>query len=339
MPPHRSGQAGARSFVIRCASLAICASRGHRLDWHVQQSQPARGPSSRRFLDPEVIARLRGLDLKARMVVEGFLAGLHRSPYKGFSVEFAEHRPYMPGDEPRRVDWQVYARTDRYYVREYEEETNLRAWLLLDASGSMGRTGPGISKLEYASWLAASIAWLLLHQRDSTGLVTFTDRVDQYIPPRSAPTHLSVLLERLEALKPGGDTDLAGTFHQLAERITRRGLVIIFSDLWDSQEAVLAALRHFRHRRHEVLVFHLLSPEERDLSWRQPVLLRDMETGRELPVDPRVVGPEYRRAAGRFFAEYEQRCRAALVDYHAVFTDQPFDRALFAWLAHRRRLY
>lgn len=303
------------------------------------RQSPVGNSAARRFLDPEVVARLRGLDLKARMVVEGFLAGLHRSPFKGFSVEFSEHRPYMPGDEPRRVDWQVYARTDRYYVREYEEETNLRAWLLLDASGSMGHRSRGISKLEYASWLAASLAWLLLHQRDSTGLVTFTDRITGYIPPRSTPAHLSVLLNRLDALKPGGDTNLADTFHQLAERITRRGLVIIFSDLWDEQEAVLRALRHFRHRRHEVLVFHLLSPEERDLSYKHPVLLRDMETGRELPVDPRVVGPEYRRSAQRFFGEYERRCRAGLIDYHAVTTDQPFDRALFAWLAHRRRLY
>ncbi len=291
-----------------------------------------------RLLRPEVVAKLRSIDLKARLVVEGFLAGLHRSPYKGFSVEFSEHRPYMPGDEPKRIDWQVYGRTDRFFVREYEEETNLRAYLVVDSSGSMGYSAAGISKLEYASYLAAGLTYLLLHQKDSTGLAVFTDRVETYVPPRSSPAHLSVLLRHLDRLRPGGDTDLAVTFHSLAERIKRRGLIIIFSDLWDDQAEVLSALRHFRHRKHEVLVFHIVDPDERDFAWRTPVVMRDMESDEELTLDPRVVGGEYRRAFADHCRRFERGCREGLVDYHRITTDTPFDRALFAYLEKRRRL-
>jgi len=290
------------------------------------------------LLRPEVVAKLRSIDLKARLVVEGFLAGLHRSPYKGFSVEFSEHRAYMPGDELKRIDWRVYGKTDRFFVREYEEETNLRGYLVVDASGSMGYGTTGLTKLQYASYLAASLAYLLLHQKDSTGLAVFTDRVETYVPPRSSPAHLSVLLRHLDRLRPGGDTDLAGTFHALAERIKRRGLVIIISDLWDDQSRVLSALRHFRHRKHEVLVFHVIDPNERDFAYRSPVVLRDMESGREMTLDPRVVGGEYRRGFDEHCRAFERGCREGLVDYHRLTTDTPFDRALFSYLERRHRL-
>lgn len=290
------------------------------------------------FLRPEAVAKLRGIDLRARLVVEGFLAGLHRSPYKGFSVEFTEHRQYIPGDELKRVDWKVYGRTDRFYIREYEEETNLRAWLVLDGSGSMAYAGSGMSKLEYANCLAASLAYLLLHQKDSAGLVTFSDRIDRYLPPRSTPAHLHAVLRELARVKPGGDTDVGGTLDALAERIKRRGLVIIISDLWDDETRVLRALRHFRHRRHEVIVFHVTDPVECDLAFRGPVVLRDLESGRELTVDPRVIGADYRRSWQQRCAALERGCAEALVDYCRVSTTTPFDRALFRYLERRRRL-
>ncbi len=293
-----------------------------------------------RFLRPEVVAKLKGIDLKARLVVEGFLAGLHRSPYRGFSVEFAEHRPYMPGDELKRIDWKVYGKTDRFYVREFEEETNLRAYIILDASGSMSyAAGKGaVSKFEYGCCLAASLSYLLLHQKDSAGLVIFTDRIQTYVPARSSASHLNVVLTQLERQKPGGDTNLSVTFHQLAERIKRRGLVIIISDLWDDQAAVLSALRHFRHRRHEVLVFHIVAPDEENLGHKQPEVLRDLETGQEMMIDPRVVGPAYRAAFQAYFRRFEQGCREGLIDYQRIRTDTPFDRALFAYLERRERM-
>jgi uncharacterized protein (DUF58 family) len=279
------------------------------------------------------------MDLRARLVVEGFLAGLHRSPYKGFSVEFAEHRQYMPGDEIKRIDWRVYGKTDRFYIREYEEETNLRAHIILDASASMAYGTTGVTKLKYASFLAASLAYLLLHQKDSAGLVVFTDRVRRYIPARSSIGHLTVLLNELERLKPGGDTNLSVTFHELAERIHRRGLIIILSDLWDEPAAVLSALRHFRHRKHEVLVLHLVDPAEAALTFRAPTVLRDMETGEQMTIDPCTTGAGYREAFRNHFARFERGCGEGMIDYHHITTDQPFDRALLAYLARRRRMH
>jgi uncharacterized protein (DUF58 family) len=292
-----------------------------------------------RYLKPEVVARLRGMDLKARLVVEGFLAGLHRSPYKGFSAEFAEHRQYMPGDELKRIDWKVYGRTDRFYVREFEEETNLRAYLVLDSSGSMTYSTGNPTKHDYAGMLGASLAYLLLHQKDSAGLITFSDRIESFVPPRSSAAHLHVLLSRLQQLTPGGDTNISATFHQLAERVRRRALVVILSDLWDDQAAVLTALRHFRHRKHEVLVFHILDPNERQLGFRGPVQLRDMETGRTATIDPRVIRSDYQRRFDRHLKEFERGCREALVDYCRIYTNTPFDQTLFAYLARRARLH
>ena len=294
--------------------------------------------SYQRFLRPEVIAKLKRIDLKARLVVEGFLTGLHRSPFKGFSVEFAEYRAYMPGDEPKRVDWKVYAKTDRYYIREYEEETNLKAYLLLDTSGSMAYASNGVSKLLYGSYLAAALSYLLLKQKDSVGLVTFSDRLENYIPPRQSPSHLRVLLHTIDRIRPGGETNVAQTFHMLAERIKRRGLIIVISDLLDDKEQVLAALRHFRHRKHEVIVFQILDPNELAFEFRGPLVLKDLETRRELTLDPRTVRKEYRRSFGAYFDDFRRRCGESMIDFQVVTSDMPFDRALFAYLEKRSRL-
>ncbi|MCX7785077.1 MAG: DUF58 domain-containing protein [candidate division WOR-3 bacterium] len=294
--------------------------------------------SYQRYLIPEVLAKLKRIDLKARLVVEGFLTGLHRSPYKGFSCEFAEYRPYMPGDELKRIDWKIYAKTDRFFVKEYEEETNLKGYLLLDASGSMSYTSGKISKLEYAEYLAASLGYLLIKQRDSVGLAVFTAQLDKYIPPRSAPAHLSSLLKAIEQVKPGGDTNLANTFHQLAEKIHRRGLVIIFSDLFDDKEKVLSALHHFRHKKHEVLVFHILDKNEIDFKFFKPLILKDLETNKEMTLDPRVIRKDYQKALNEFILDFKRRCREYLIDYHLITTDTSLDKALFDYLEKRKRL-
>lgn len=294
--------------------------------------------SYQKFLIPEVLAKLERIDLKARLVVEGFLTGLHRSPFKGFSQEFAEYRSYIPGDELKRIDWKVYGKTDRFFIREYEEETNLKAYILLDASGSMSYASDKVTKLEYASYLAASLAYLLIKQRDSVGIVTFTSKLNTYIPPRSSPAHLSVLLRAIDKIKPGGDTNLSNTFHQLAEKIKRRRFVIIISDLFDDKEKVLSALHHFRHKKHEVLVFHVLDKNELDFCFSQPLILRDLETAKEITLDPRVIQKDYQKNIKEFFLDFKRRCREHLVDYHPITSNTPLDRALFNYLEKRAKL-
>lgn len=221
--------------------------------------------NERKFLDPLVVSKLSNLELRARLVVEGFIAGLHKSPYKGFSVEFAEHRQYMPGDPIKNIDWKVYARRDRIYVKEFEEETNLRVYLLVDSSASMGySSATRVSKLNYSCSLAAALSYLMLRQQDSVGLLTFTSQIKTYIPPRSSKSHLRVILTELNKLSAGETTNVSKSLELLARRIRRRGLIILFSDLMDNQQAVLTGLKHFRHRKHEVIVFHVLDESEID---------------------------------------------------------------------------
>lgn len=293
---------------------------------------------SQRFLKPEALAKLSGLDVKARLVVEGFLTGLHKSPYHGFSVEFAEYRQYMPGDEPKRVDWKAFARSDRYYVKEFEEETNLRAWILLDASSSMGYKSDGISKLEYASYLAASLTYLLLKQQDAVGLVLFDQAIRTYIPPRATTSHLTTILQHLDKARPGGRTDVSATFHELAEKIKRRGLIIVLSDLMDDPDKVLLGLKHFRHRKHEVLAFHVLDPAEQELSLPHDAVFKDMETGEELPASPAEIRASYQRLVSAWTERYRKECRDHLIDYVSLSTSTPFDQALLAYLSKRQKV-
>ncbi len=216
------------------------------------------------YLDPIALSRLKNLSLAARQVVEGYFAGLHKSPHKGFSIEFAEHREYSPGMDPRHVDWRVLGRRDKLYVKQYEEETSLRCYLLLDKSASMGYKSDAVptTKLEYASYLAASLAYLIALQHDAAGLITYDTAVRDRVPPRQGPGHLRVLMEKLESNQAGGETTLADTFHELAETIKRRALVIILSDLFDDPAALVGALKHLRHRKHEVIVFQVFDPAE-----------------------------------------------------------------------------
>ncbi|MEW4571496.1 DUF58 domain-containing protein, partial [Tautonia sp. JC769] len=255
---------------------------------------PNTPPDPTADLDPEALARFGRLELLAKLVVEGVVSGLHRSPFKGFSVEFAEHRPYGPGDEIRHIDWRAFGKTDRYYVREYEEETNLKAYLVLDTSGSMGFAGRTVSKLEHARRLAASLAYLMIRQRDAVGLVTFDGEVRSMIPARSAPGHFSVLCRAMEQAQPGGEAPLHRVLHALAERIRRRGLIVIFSDGLDDLDALSQSLRHLRHRHHEVLFFHILAPEEETFDFAGPVRLQDLEaSSRAMRVDPSALRATY----------------------------------------------
>ena len=293
------------------------------------------------LLPPEQVARLGRLDLVARLVVEGFLVGLHRSPYHGFSVEFAEYRQYIPGEPAEHVDWRLFAKTDRHYVKVFAEETNLRATLLVDASASMDYTSASDrpTKFAYARLLAAALAYLLLRQNDAVGLELFADRPLAALPPRAVRKQLFALLGALERAAPAGGTAVAASLHRLAERTPRRGLVVLLSDLHDDPDAVLAGLRHLRHRGHEVIVFHVLDPREMDLGFRGDVRLEDLERpGRAVEVLPSLEGREYRRRVAAWRERLRRDCRRHHVDLVETPTDQPFARALLAYLVKRRRL-
>jgi len=298
------------------------------------------GGERRQWLDPAIVARLAHLDVRARLVVEGFIAGMHRSPFHGFSVEFAEHRPYMPGDPLKNLDWKVLAKSDRYLVKQYTEETNLRAHLLVDLSGSMGFRSPraSLSKLEYARSLAAALAYLMIGQQDAVGALLFADHPLQYVPPRSVRSHLDVILRCLSGGEAAGKTKLGPALHELAERIKRRGLVILLSDLLDSPADVLSGLQHFRHRNHEVIVFHVLDPDEIDFPYTDASTFVDLETGVQLTTEPWEIAARYRERLEAWRERYSRACREQRVDYVPLDTRTPFDRALLAYLEKRATL-
>jgi uncharacterized protein (DUF58 family) len=291
------------------------------------------------FLKPEVVSRLANMDLRARLIVEGFIAGLHRSPYHGFSVEFAEYRQYNAGESTRNLDWKIYGKTDRYYVKVFEDETNLRATLLLDQSASMDFTGGApVTKLRYATLLAAALGYLMIMQRDAVGLAVFDEKINVLVPHRSVRRHLLYLLSTLEAVRPGTRTEIAPALREMAERIKRRGLVIVFSDLFDDPEAVLSGLKSFRHRGHEVVVFHILDRRELTLDYGGEVQFVDKETGERLRTQPWFLRKEYRRSVREWISWLERGCKEDAIDYNLVTTETPFDQVLVKYLNKRRRL-
>lgn len=293
----------------------------------------------RKFLSPQFLSKLSRMEMKARLVVEGFLIGLHRSPYHGFSVEFAEHRQYMPGDPIRDIDWKVYAKTDRYYIKEYEEETNLKAYILLDASASMGYNSNGVSKLEYGSYLAAALGYLMLKQKDAVGLAIFDEGMRSYLPPRSARSHLHDLLKDLVRVKPSRTTQVSSTFHQMAERIKRKGLVVIISDLFSEPEDILMGLKHFRYKKNEVIVFHILDPMEKSFAYQREAIFVDMETKEEVLTQPWQIRGEYQREIRDLVQLYKNHCGESRIEYVSMDTSVPLDYALFAYLQKRKRLF
>ena len=294
--------------------------------------------SYRRFLDPATVSKLATMELRARLVVEGFVTGLHRSPYKGFSVEFAEHRQYMPGDPLKHIDWNVYGKTDRFYIKEYEEETNLRGYVLLDASASMAYGSGEVTKLEYGRYLAAALIYLMLKQQDSVGLLIFDESVRDFFPPRSNPTQLHLLLSELDRAEPSSSTDIGLVLHDLAKRVRRRGLVILISDLLDDPDDVIPGLKHFRHLKHEVVVFHVLDQREAEFGFDSDATFRDMETGELMTTEPSSIRRDYVRAVEDWKAGLRRECAESGVDYVPVLTSTPYDRALFSYLEKRKRL-
>jgi uncharacterized protein (DUF58 family) len=291
-----------------------------------------------RFLDPAVLARLATMELKARTVVEGFLTGLHRSPYKGFSVEFAEYRQYLPGDDLSTLDWKVYARSDRHYVKKFEEETNLECHLLLDVSGSMAYRGAApMSKLEYGSVLAASLAFLMNRQRDATGLIAFDDRIRFRLPASARPGHLHALLLALERLEPGTRSDVGRPLHQLAEALLKRSLVVLVSDLLDDPEPVIKGLKHLRFRGTDVVVFQVLDPNELTFPFRGSAKFRDIESADEVTADPGSIRRAYLRELAGLTLRYDRELRGAGIDYVQLDTSQPLDFALLAYLSARAK--
>ena len=302
-------------------------------------------PSYMQLLPPEALAKLGRCELLARGVVEGFISGKHKSPFKGFSVEFSEHREYAPGDDLRNLDWRVLARKDRYYIKQYIEETNMRATLLLDASGSMAyagdtaapRNGKPCSKLAYAQHIAAMLGYLLIGQQDAAGLVTFDTKLRSYLPARARPSQVRGILEVLERTEAGGETGLADIFHDIAERIPRRGLVVILSDLYDDPEALNKAQHHYRFRRHELLLFHVVAEEELTIPFDSFTKFRDLEQmANMLPIDPRTIRATYLERMNRFLSDIESACGRMKVDYVRMNTRVPYDEALSAYLMKRR---
>jgi len=294
-------------------------------------------PGTDNYLDPVALSKISSLELLARMVVEGVVTGLHKSPYQGFNVEFSEHRPYNPGDDLRHIDWKAHAKLDRFYVKKFEEETNLRGYVFLDASASMGfRSGGGVSKLEYGKYLVVSLAYLMLLQRDSVGLSVFGSDVRRFVPPRGNRAHLQAIIEELQAAKPEGETRIAEALSDLASRISRRGLVILISDLLENQEAVLASLRHIRHRKNDVILLQVLDPHEIDLPWKGYLRLTDMEDHSSVATDPSWLKREYGSRVAAFLDRYREGCLEDGMDHVLITTDCPLDEALSAYLASRR---
>ncbi len=293
--------------------------------------------TSRKYLDPQTLAKLQGLELRARRIVEGYVSGVHRSPYHGFSIEFAEHREYVPGDDLRHVDWKVFGRTDKIYLKQYEEETNLVSYMLLDTSESMHyqSSAAPMSKLEYAKCIAGAMAYLVLQQQDSIGLVTFDNEVRSLIRASSQPSHMKQLLHVMETSSAEKKTATGPIFHDLAERLKKRGVVVILSDLFDDVNSMLTGLKHFRHKRHEVIVMHVIDPAEEEFPFRDVTKFKGLEQLPEVVTDPRGLRKAYLQEFGNFLEAVSTGCRRHNVDYVRMRTDQPLDIALSTYLAAR----
>lgn len=323
----------------------------------------------RKYLIPSVIAKLSNMELKAKQVVEGFMAGLHKSPYHGFSVEFAEHRQYMPGDDLKHLDWKVFARTKRYYVKQFEEETNLKSYILLDISKSMTFNSKSvkpkdskktsgifdifkktktaepekllnekISKLEYASYLAASLSYLMVLQKDAVSLTTYDTKIRKYVPPHSTKTNLKLILKELAEVKSLHQTGTAVSLNEIAEKIKRKGLVIIISDFFDKQDEVMNALKHFRYNKNEVIIFQILDPLELSFLKGNPLTIVDLETREEMYSQPFAIQKSYREAMKEFINTYKAECRKNKIDYVLLTTETPFDTSLLKYLNKRSKI-
>lgn len=291
-----------------------------------------------KYFDPDGLTRIGNMELVARQVVEGFLTGRHRSPYHGFSVEYLDHRAYSPGDEIRTIDWKILARTDKYYVKLFEDETNLRAYILLDCSRSMAFKSGSVSKLEYGCYLAAALSYLMLHQNDAVGLVTFDQEIRQFLGPRARPTQFRRVLDMLEPVAGEGDTDIGTILHQVAERIRRRGLVIVISDFIDDEARVANGLQHFRHDNHEVIVFQVMDDAELAFPYDRITRFKDMEGVGRVVANPKSLRTRYLSRMQAFLDNVQTACFERGISYNLANTQQPYDQFLAAYLEKRSRL-
>ncbi|HYV39797.1 MAG TPA: DUF58 domain-containing protein [Gemmataceae bacterium] len=293
-----------------------------------------------RYLKPEVIRQVSRLDLRAKFIVEGFLAGLHASPFQGFSVEFSEHRKYVPGDDLKDLDWNIFAKTDRYYIKKFEAETNVTGYLVMDLSESMAYTyRQELTKFEYAICLAAALGYLMIHQQDPVGLVTFDTQIRASLPPRSKRTQLANILALLSNLKPTGQTDIAGCIHQLAAMVRNKGLIMLFSDLLTDPEPVMKSLHHLRHRGHDIILFHILDEAEAHFPFDGLIEFKEVEGSGKLTLDARNMKGDYLRSLAEFKNFYKNECAKAAIDYVAMDTSVNFDKALMEYLLQRQRRF
>ncbi len=303
--------------------------------WHHGTMKKYKG--KQKYLDPEVVRMISNMEIRARLVVEGFISGLHKSPYQGFSVEFAEHREYVPGDELKHIDWRVFGKSDRFYIKLYEEDTNLKCYILLDVSHSMSYSSDEISKFDYGANLAGALTYLMLNQLDSVGLLTFDENIRKYIPPRSSARHLKIILNELEKTKTGNPTKVSHIFHDFAERIKKRGLIIVISDLLDDPDEIMTSLQHFRHKKHEVIVFHLLDNNELTFPFERLTLFKGLEDEMEILTEPHALRRTYIAHLETFLNRLRKGCRDGKIDYNLINTRESYAKALTRYLATRQR--
>ena len=292
-----------------------------------------------KYFDPKLFAKIGNLEMIARSVVEGTIAGRHKSPFHGFSVEFAEYREYSPGDDLKHVDWKVMAKTDKLYVKRFEAETNLRSYILIDVSGSMAfGSDEKMTKLDYAGYCAAAMSYLMIRQQDAVGLVAFDRTIRHFLAPRNSTTHLLDILTVLDRMEAREVTQISEAFHVLAERIRRRGLILVFSDFLDDPERVIGGLAHFRHKKHEIILFHVIDPAEQDFPYQDFVEFEDLETQQRLPVQTRLVARNYREKFNAFIQDLQRRCAEHAIEYVPLRTDRPVETALLQYIGKRMRL-
>ena len=294
--------------------------------------------NKRQYLSEEFIAQLDKFNLRARLIVEGFITGLHKSPYHGFSVEFSDHRQYNPGDSISKVDWKVYAKTDRYYIKRYEEETNLKSYIVVDHSASMGYSSEKTTKLEYAKAFASALAYLMITQQDAVGLLSYTDKITGYVPPRSMRSYLNVIFKELYNLKSEETTQTAKVLHSLADRIKKRGLIILISDIIDDPDEILKGLQHFRHARHEVILFHIQDKQEVEFEFKRETEFVDAETGEKIVVSPWQIRNEYKKVYKDNVEYLQRKCYESLIEYNPITTETPFEQNLLNYLIKRSKL-
>ena len=294
--------------------------------------------SKKKYLNPIEVAKLKNMSIKAKFIVEGYLLGLHKSPYHGYSVEFAEHRSYEVGDEIKKIDWKLFGKTDRYYIKEYEEETNLRSYIIMDISKSMTFFNKSISKLEYGSFIVSSLAYLMLKQKDAVSLTLFDEKIKNFIPPKSTYNHINLIFDQLDKIDSGENTKISKILHELASKIKKRGLIILISDLLDNPKDIISGLKHFLHNKHEIIVFHLFNPQEVSLDFSSRIKFRDLESGAEITTDPWLIKKDYQKIVTKFQNHYKKEMGNNKIDYIPLSTDESLGLALNKYLRKRKHL-